>query len=82
MVRAQSRSTQPEAEYQYPGAIFLHKHPSRQDAATLFLRADDETGMENVLRLFPIRTGVFGPDWMVISSEAATLGAAGVVGAG
>jgi len=48
----------------------------------LFLRGDDETGMENVLRLFPIRTGVFGPDWMVISPEAATLGTAGLTGAG
>ena len=38
--------------------------------------------MENVLRLFPIRTGVFGPDWMVVSSEMAMLGAAGVIGAG
>ena len=64
------------------GAIFLYRHPTHPDAATLFLRAEDESGMENVLRLFPIRTGVFGPDWMVISSETATLGAAGVTGAG
>ena len=64
------------------GAIFLHKHPTHSDAVTLFLRADDEIGMENALRLFPIRTGVFGPDWMVISPETATLGVAGVTGAG
>ena len=60
----------------------MHKHPTHPAAKTLFLRADDEIGMENVLRLFPIRTGVFGPDWMIVSSEAATLGAAGVTGAG
>jgi hypothetical protein len=64
------------------GAIFLHKHPAHPDAVTLFLRADDEIGMENALRLFPIRTGVFGPDWMVISPETATFGEAGVTGAG
>jgi hypothetical protein len=33
-------------------------------------------------QLFPICTGVFGPDWMVISPEMAMLGAAGVTGAG
>ena len=82
MVRTQSLCAQPETEREHPGAIFLHKHPSHKDAVTLFLRASDETGMENVLRLFPVRTGVFGPDWMVISSEVATLGAAGVTGAG
>ena len=64
------------------GSIFLYKHPTHPDAVTLFLRADDEIGMENVLRLFPIRTGVFGPDWMVISPDAAVFGAAGVTGAG
>ncbi|KAF9651433.1 hypothetical protein BDM02DRAFT_3091108 [Thelephora ganbajun] len=64
------------------GAIFLHKHPTHTDAVTLFLRADDEIGMENVLRLFPVRTGVFGPDWMVVSSDTDMLGAAGVTGAG
>lgn len=64
------------------GVIFLYKHPTHPDAKTLFLSADDEVGMENVLRLFPIRTGVFGPDWMVVSPDAAMLGAAGVIGAG
>ena len=48
----------------------------------IFLQAEDEACMENVLRLFPIRTGVFGPDWMVISPEMAIFGAAGVTGAG
>lgn len=64
------------------GVIFLYKHPTHPDAISLFLSADDEAGMENILRLFPIRTGVFGPDWMVIGPDAAMLGAAGVTGAG
>jgi hypothetical protein len=64
------------------GAIFIYKHPTHPNAMTLFLRAGDEACMENILRLFPIRTGVFGPDWMVISSDTTTLGAAGVTGAG
>jgi hypothetical protein len=64
------------------GAIFLYKHPTHPDAVTLFLRADDEVGMENILRLFPTRTGVFGPDWMAISPDTMMLGAAGVTGAG
>ena len=64
------------------GAIFLYKHPTHSDAVTIFLQADDEVCMENVLRLFPIRTGVFCPDWMAVGSEMAMLGAAGVTGAG
>ncbi|KAF9792100.1 hypothetical protein BJ322DRAFT_1027120 [Thelephora terrestris] len=64
------------------GSIFLYKHPTHPEAVSLFLRADDEIGMENVLRLFPMRTGVFGPDWMVVSPDVAMFGAAGVTGAG
>ena len=64
------------------GAIFLCKHPTHPEAVSLFLRADDEIGMENIMRLFPIRTGVFGPDWMVINPDTAMLGTAGVSGAG
>lgn len=73
---------QPVGDLALIGVIFLHKHPTHPDAVTLFLQADDEICMENVLRLFPIRTGVFGPDWIAISLETATLGAAGVIGAG
>jgi hypothetical protein len=42
----------------------------------------DDSGLEKVLRLFPIRTGVTVPDWVVIGPQADAMGAAGVVGAG
>jgi hypothetical protein len=38
--------------------------------------------MESVLRLFPIRTGVAVPDWVVVGHSSQAVGAAGVKGAG
>jgi hypothetical protein len=38
--------------------------------------------MEKAARLFPIRTGVLVPDWLVIGNEADHIGASAVVGAG
>ena len=39
-------------------------------------------GLERAIRLFPIRTGVLSPDWLVVDGRADTIGAAGVQGAG
>ncbi|KAI6043011.1 hypothetical protein EDC04DRAFT_2654078 [Pisolithus marmoratus] len=39
-------------------------------------------GLERALRLFPIRTGVFSPDWIVVGERADEVGAAGVEGTG
>jgi len=64
------------------GLAFLHPHPERQDATILFLCAEDEAGMENILRLFPIRTGVAVPDWVVVGNHSQLVGSAGVKSAG
>jgi hypothetical protein len=48
----------------------------------LFLLATDTAGLEKAARLFPIRTGVAVPDWLIIDRGADRVGAAGVVGGG
>lgn len=65
------------------GAIFLHPHPTRSDDNVVFMLADDPMTLERVVKLFPVRTGVTVPDWLVISgSSIDQRGAAGVKGAG
>ncbi|EPQ58538.1 hypothetical protein GLOTRDRAFT_36458, partial [Gloeophyllum trabeum ATCC 11539] len=65
------------------GAIFLHPHPTRSDDNVVFMLADDPLTLERVVKLFPVRTGVTVPDWLVISgSSIDQRGAAGVKGAG
>jgi hypothetical protein len=48
----------------------------------VFVSGTDYSGLERATRLFPIRTGVLLPDWMVIESSADRVGAAGVLAAG
>jgi hypothetical protein len=62
--------------------MFLHPHPTNSLGNVLFLRAEDEDDMETVLRLFPMRTGLATPDFLIVSRDAKLLGAAGVKGAG
>ncbi|OCH95283.1 hypothetical protein OBBRIDRAFT_720837 [Obba rivulosa] len=62
-------------------ALFLHPHPSETTSQTLFMFAPGRAELERTLRLFPIRTGVAVPDWIVLGDTDVT-GAAGVVGAG
>ncbi|KAI0781232.1 hypothetical protein BD413DRAFT_600635 [Trametes elegans] len=63
-------------------ALFLHPHPSREESLLLFLHGADAEGLERGLRLFPIRTGVTVPDWIVVGSQADARGSGGVEGAG
>ncbi|KAJ7168119.1 hypothetical protein C8R43DRAFT_1060269 [Mycena crocata] len=64
------------------GILFLHPHPHNNDGQILFLLSTDTLGLERAGRLFPIRTGVTVPDWLITSSAAEHTGAAGVIGAG
>ena len=48
----------------------------------LFVIATDTFGLERAIRLFPFRTGISVPDWIVISDAADAVGAAGIVGTG
>jgi len=48
----------------------------------LFIIANDQSGLERAVRLFPIRTGLALADWMVIGKRADKRGAAGIEKAG
>jgi len=64
--------------------VFLHPHPGSEDAGScvLFILSDYPEGLERAARLFPFRTGVPVPSWIVLSSAIDTFGIGGVVGAG
>ncbi|KAK0197474.1 hypothetical protein F5146DRAFT_48465 [Armillaria mellea] len=64
------------------GLLFLHSHPMKADGNMVMLQSTDAAGLERVARLFPIRTGVPVPDWLIVGPLADTQGAGGVMGAG
>ncbi|KAJ3553575.1 hypothetical protein NM688_g3536 [Phlebia brevispora] len=63
-------------------ALFLHPHPISTTALMLVMFTSDAAGLERALRLFPIRTGVTVPDWIILSPKTDTMGAGGVTAAG
>ncbi|KAI9568965.1 hypothetical protein HD554DRAFT_2254838 [Boletus coccyginus] len=62
--------------------LFCQPHPYDVQSIALFVQSTDAPGLERAVRLFPIRTGVLSPDWLVVDGRADTIGAAGVQGAG
>jgi hypothetical protein len=64
------------------GLLFLVKKTSNAASTVLFLQSSDPGGLERALRLFPIRTGVLVPDWLVVDGRADRIGAGGAEGAG
>ncbi|KAL0947293.1 hypothetical protein HGRIS_013412 [Hohenbuehelia grisea] len=63
------------------GAVVMHPHPHSASSVLLLLGTDD-AGLERAARLFPIRTGVATPDWVVLDARSDNVGAGGVIGAG
>ncbi|KAH7909149.1 hypothetical protein BJ138DRAFT_1090031 [Hygrophoropsis aurantiaca] len=63
------------------GIIFLYQR-REESAVSLYLMSTDQAGLERAARLFPIRTGVPIPDWVVVGAGADGMGAAGIEGAG
>jgi hypothetical protein len=61
--------------------MFLHQHPIYPRANMLFILGGN-SGIESVARLFPMRTGVTVPDWLVVNADAHKVGAGGITGAG
>ncbi|KAH7877813.1 uncharacterized protein C8R40DRAFT_1159305 [Lentinula edodes] len=51
--------------------LFLHPHPMNSCAKMLLLQSTDPVGvgLERAARLFPIRTGVPVPDWIIIGED-------------
>ncbi|THH05576.1 hypothetical protein EW145_g4691 [Phellinidium pouzarii] len=73
---------QPLSRFESLGIMFTHPHPMSAESAAVFLAGTDTSGLERALRLFPLRTGIAVPDWVIIGLTADRLGAGGVVGAG
>jgi hypothetical protein len=48
----------------------------------IFLLGADVAGLEKTMRLFPIRTSMSVPDWVIMGRWADQVGAGDVVGAG
>ena len=63
-------------------ALFLHPHPTSPVALMMFIFASDDESLERAHRLFPIRTGVTVPDWIILSPDTDAMAAGGVRGAG
>jgi hypothetical protein len=63
-------------------SIFLHPHPTSASSLILVMYSADEEGLERLMRLFPVRTGVTAPDWMILGRNTDKFGAGGVDGAG
>ena len=63
-------------------AMFLHPHPISSEGLTLVMYAESGLDLERILRLFPLRTGLAIPDWIIVSKRADVTGAGGVEGAG
>lgn len=63
-------------------AIFLHPHPTSRTSLMAVIYHTNADGLERALRLFPIRTGVAVPDWVIVGPGADSMGTGGVIGAG
>jgi hypothetical protein len=68
--------------YLITGTMFTHPHESSPSSTMLFMIAHDQSGLERIVRLFPIRTGMALADWLVIGKRADEQGAAGIKKAG
>lgn len=62
--------------------MFTHPHETSPSSTMLFIVANDQSGLERAVRLFPIRTGLALADWMVVGKRADKRGAAGIEKAG
>ncbi|KAF8595688.1 hypothetical protein BDV93DRAFT_611299 [Ceratobasidium sp. AG-I] len=64
-------------EYGEAGTAAISLHQNH-----LYLDAVDESGYERALRIFPLRTGVPGPEWIILGKECDDRGYGGVLAAG
>ncbi|KAF9532428.1 hypothetical protein CPB83DRAFT_891154 [Crepidotus variabilis] len=64
------------------GQALIASHPMDHITFMLLLVYNDLAGLERALRLFPFRTGIAVPDWVVLGDGVDKVGAAGVLAAG
>jgi len=53
------------------GLVTLCPHPASPRHLAMIIAGTDNLGLENALRVFPIRTGVPLPDWLVLAPNDA-----------
>ncbi|CEH16659.1 hypothetical protein CBOM_06587 [Ceraceosorus bombacis] len=67
------------------GLLMLQPHPvthQRSQDLALLLCGNDASGIERAAKLFPVRTGLSVPEWIVIGPEADWSGIGAILGAG
>ncbi|CAG8727095.1 4504_t:CDS:2, partial [Scutellospora calospora] len=62
------------------GILFLYPYKIKHLA--LIMAGTDYKGLDQIAKLFPKRTGVPIPDWIIVGPETAWKGAGGLLGAG
>ncbi|KAF9124931.1 hypothetical protein BGW39_007787 [Mortierella sp. 14UC] len=69
-------------DYQQPGTGLLMIRPWGPSNLAMIIAGLDPQGLETAARLFPKRTGMLVPDWVVTGPEMAWKGAGGILAAG
>ncbi|KAF9912082.1 hypothetical protein EC991_001028 [Linnemannia zychae] len=69
-------------DYQQPGTGLLMIRPWGCSNLAMIIAGLDPQGLETAARLFPKRTGMLVPDWVVAGPEMAWKGAGGILAAG
>ncbi|CAG8515817.1 2966_t:CDS:10 [Funneliformis caledonium] len=65
-----------------PGTGILFLHPYKFSQLSLIISGTDLSGLDQIAKLFPKRTGVPIPDWIITGSETKWKGVGGLLGAG
>ncbi|CAI2175803.1 10972_t:CDS:10 [Funneliformis geosporum] len=65
-----------------PGTGILFLHPYKFSQLSLIISGTDLSGLDQITKLFPKRTGVPIPDWIITGSETKWKGVGGLLGAG
>lgn len=62
--------------------LFLHPHPTNPAGLVLISFTSNDSALERAMRLFPMRTGITLPDWIMVSDLTDSIGSGGVQAAG
>ncbi|KAF9977868.1 hypothetical protein BGZ73_004623 [Actinomortierella ambigua] len=73
---------QTDTEFSQNGTGLLMLRPLGDSRLALIISGLDEKGLEGAARLFPKRTGLLVPDWVVTGPEMPWKGAGGILAAG
>ncbi|KAF9107795.1 hypothetical protein BGX29_004854 [Mortierella sp. GBA35] len=82
MVSIHPESSHSGEEYQQPGVGLLMIRPWGPSNLAMVIAGVDPQGLEIAARLFPKRTGMLVPDWIVTGPEMGWKGAGGILAAG